>query len=55
MQLILRAEQNATDLRKSFVTEMLSVCKDLEIDVHGDAVDFQKSSRHPGQSGKLQV
>ncbi len=40
MQLILRAEQAPTNLIKSFVTEMLAVCKEINIDVHSDTRKF---------------
>src|SRR5579883_2809561 len=40
MHLILREEQAPTDLMKSFVTEILAVCKELDIDAHADAAKF---------------
>ena len=37
MQLILREEQLPTALMKSFVTEVMAVCRDLGIASHADA------------------
>ena len=41
MQLILRAEHIPTRLMKRFVAEIVTVCKDLNIDLHDDAAAFQ--------------
>ena len=47
MQMILRAEQAPTKLMKSFVTEILVVCKELKIDVHPDAAGFRNLPSPP--------
>lgn len=41
MQLIVRSEHTPTDQMKRFVAELLTLCKELHIDVHADAANFR--------------
>ncbi|HLG89173.1 MAG TPA: LysR substrate-binding domain-containing protein, partial [Alphaproteobacteria bacterium] len=50
-QLMIREEQLPTELMKSFVAEILTVCKELNIEAHADAVKF-RNIRSPAYSGQ---
>ena len=43
IQLILREEQTPTDLMKAFVADIIAACEHLTLDVHTDAIRFQKA------------